>query len=100
MFLLRSAFWLTLAFLIIRPGVDIGASADALTREALAGGQKLVIEQIIGNDCASVECMGGKAVLAMATLRPSAPATTTVRPMPGEFDDTAPIPRPRPDWLG
>lgn len=99
MFLLRSAFWLTLAFLIIRPGVDIGASADALTRQAVASGQKLVIEQIIQNECISVECVGGKAVLAMATLRPSAPAQAA-RPMPGEFDDTAPIPRPRPDWLG
>lgn len=96
MFLVRSAFWLTVAFLVIRPGMSI--DTDALQQQAVATGQKLVIEQIIRSQCASVECATGQAVVAMATMQTKS-IPSVVSPMQSS-SIVAPTPRPRPDWLG
>ncbi|PXA90415.1 hypothetical protein DMC47_27560, partial [Nostoc sp. 3335mG] len=66
MFLLRSAFWLSAAFLVIRPGVDVRQSAEAAATEALAHGSQFVAEQIQAIECDSLQCIGGKAVIAAA----------------------------------
>ena len=98
MFIVRSAFWLTVAFLVIKPGVDLGASATAFKDQAVATGQKIVIEQIINQDCQTIECAGSKAVLSLAVM-PQIPSVD----MPMQNSSTAPVapfPQMRPDWLG
>lgn len=88
MFLVRSAFWLTAAFLVIRPGVDLDATAQALSGQALAAGQQVIAQKILSTECDSLQCAGGKAVLA-AML---APEPVTAPPVP--------MPRPRPNFAG
>ncbi len=95
MFLLRSAFWLTLAFLVIRPGIgaDMGDSAANLSREAMARGSQFVAAQIQSIECSEIQCIGGKA-LATAAIN----ATSQSGPLPAE--PPVPLPRPRPDRAG
>lgn len=97
MFLLRSAFWLTVAFVVIRPDVDLGASAESAANEALAHGSKFVAEQIAAVECDSLQCLGGKAVIA-AALPPIPPSGTPMHVAPQ--DNPVPYPRPRPDRAG
>ena len=97
MFLLRSAFWLTLAFVIIRPDVDVRSSAMSLQTDAMARGSQFVSQQIEAIDCDSFQCIGGKA-LASAALKSTLPAGTPMHVLPAL--DTVPLPRPRPDDLG
>lgn len=93
MFFLRSAFWLTVMFVIIAPkDVDLGKRVDEASRQALAIGQKAVVEQVL-KDCASIECTGGKAALAVLSA-PAAKANGADASIP------VPLPRPRPDRLG
>ena len=97
MFLLRSAFWLTVAFLVIAPkDVDLGARATDLSSQALAAGQQVIVSQILAADCASVECFGAKAVVAAAL--PEVPSVES--PMQDSSKDPVPLPRPRPDRMG
>lgn len=51
MFVLRSAFWLTVGFFLVAPhGTDFGAAATSLTDQAveasLKAGEQLIIDQI------------------------------------------------------
>lgn len=97
MFLLRSAFWLTVAFLLIAPkDVDLGQRAQDLGSQAVAAGQQVIVSQILSSECSTIECAGSKAVLAaVANQIPSVeqPAQdTSIIPVP--------IPRPRPAWMG
>lgn len=52
MFLLRSAFWLTVAFLVVAPpGTDFGAAATTLKDQAISAGleagEQLIAEQVV-----------------------------------------------------
>ena len=97
MFLVRSAFWLTVAFLAFHPkDVDIGAAASSLSGQALAAGQQMVVSELLKNDCA-LHCPVLQA--ASPTLAPArtpsvdlAQASSPAQP--------APFPRPRPAWMG
>lgn len=97
MFILRSAFWLTVAFIAMAPkSVDLGAAAGDFSSQAMAAGQQLIVSQMLAGDCASVRCVGGKALAAVAlTSSPSLGA-----PMQDSSADPVPFPRPRPDWMG
>lgn len=97
MFLLRSAFWLTLAFLVIRPGVDMGDAAAALSSEAMARGSQFVAERIEAIECDDLHCVGGKA-LATAALQTNPPAGAPMHAQPARHP--VPHPRPRPDRAG
>lgn len=89
MFLVRSAFWLTIGFMLVAPtvGADIdtmGEKAGRIAQEsqqALATGVKAI-------ECDSLECMVGRAVV-VGALESNATA-----PAP----NPAPVPPPRPDW--
>ena len=97
MFLFRSAFWLIAAFMVIHPGVDINAAASRLSAQAVAKGQDLIVEQIMATDCTTIQCVGGKAVLAAALPKiPS--AGLPMLDLPAE--DLVPLPRPRPNRAG
>ena len=95
MFFLRSAFWLTVMFIIIAPkGADLGHDLDQASKAALAIGQKAVVEHVL-RDCANVECARDKAVLAV--LSPKALPSIDASP---EASIPVPLPRPRPDRMG
>lgn len=97
MFLVRSAFWLTLAFLVIRPGVDVGDAASTLSSEAMARGSQIIAQQIEAIECDSITCIGGKA-MASAALRTSPAAADPINKPPA--GSPVPLPRARPDRLG
>ena len=99
MFLLRSAFWLTLAFLVIRPGMgeDLSNSAGQLSRDAMARGSQFVAEQIEAIECSDIQCFGGKA-LATAALQATPLAGAPMHGSPANLP--GPLPRPRPDRAG
>ena len=98
-FILKSAFWLVAAFLVIRPGVDLPAAAGSVTAQAMAAGQSAIVAQIEKTECTTLECVGGKALLSAAvksTAQPQAVAPMQI----SSTAETAPVPRPRPAWLG
>lgn len=92
----RSVFWLTVAYMVIRPGVDL-PDANAMTAQAMAAGSQVVSEQINQIECANLQCAGGKMVIA-AALQSSPSVGLPMHEMPN--NSLAPIPRPRPDWAG
>ncbi|QQR37976.1 hypothetical protein [Devosia rhizoryzae] len=94
MFLLRSAFWLTLAFVLIRPEIDVRDTAESLSNEALAQGGAFISEQISAIDCTELVCHGGKA-LAVAALQNTQQAGDPMHTTPAK--PAIPLPRPRPD---
>lgn len=97
MFILRSTFWLTAAFLVIRPDVDMRDAAGSMANQAMAQGSQFVAQQIEAIECDSLTCHGGKAVIA-AALPPIPPSGTPMHVAPQ--DDPVPFPRPRPDRAG
>jgi hypothetical protein len=99
MFLLRSAFWLTLAFLVIRPGIgaDMSDSAADLSRDAMARGSQFIAAQIESIECSDIQCLGGKA-LATAALSSSPQVGQPMHAVPTQR--VVPLPRPRPDHAG
>lgn len=95
--LLRSAFWLTLAFLVLRPGVDLGGTASNLSSEAMARGSQFVAQQIQSIECKDLTCAGGKAIAA-AALQPLPSAGIPMHVEPASA--SVPYPRPRPNRAG
>jgi hypothetical protein len=102
MFLVRSAFWLTVAFLTIHPqNVDVGAAATALSNQAVDAGKRVVVAQMLGTNCPALSCAlpQGRTAQAPVTVPMPAPAVaTTAKFTPSA--SPAPYPRPRPRWLG
>jgi hypothetical protein len=97
MFILRSAFWLTVAVVVVAPKhVDLGATASDLSSRAMAAGQQMVVEQILKTECTTVECIGTKAVV--AAVLPEIPSSDSS--MQDSSINPVPFPRPRPDWMG
>lgn len=99
MFIARSAFWLTLAFIVIAPkgGDDLGASASAASGQLVDSGRALIASQADAITCDSIECTLGKAAIVAAVGQPSAPSA----PAPVATTVTAavaPVPPPRPAW--
>ena len=98
MFLLRSAFWLTVMFLIIAPkDYDLGKDVANASQDALAAGQKAIVAQILSTDCTSLECAGGKAAL---TVLAGNKLPSIGMPMQDTSIAPVPLPRPRPDRMG
>lgn len=95
MFLVRSVFWLVVAYMVIKPGVDF-ADAAGLSGQAMAAGQQMVAEQVANIECDSLQCVGGKAVLS-AALTTSPLAGTPMHVPPAQ---PVPLPRPRPGLAG
>ena len=97
MFLLRSAFWLTVAFVVIAPkDVDLGARATDVSSQAMAAGQRAIVSHILESECTTVECIGTKAIV--AAVLPDIPSADSS--MQDSSNDPVPFPRPRPDWMG
>ena len=90
MFVLRSAFWLIVGFLLVAPhGSDFGASATALKDRAveagIEAGQQLIVSQITaGNRLPDLMISAAQASLEGMPMAPSGAAI---------------LPRPRPASL-
>lgn len=95
-FLLKSAFWLTAAFLVIRPGMDLSAMAETAKTQAISAGQAAIVRQIARTECDTLECAGGKALLAAAVTSALPAAAPMHQDLPAA--EAAPVPRPRPAW--
>ncbi len=103
MFLVRSAFWLTVAFIALHPrDVDLGAAASAISGRALAAGQQLVAAEFLASDCALAHC-GPPAASAVPASRAAGRTVPSVgNPHAGfrRFRTRPPFPRPRPVRMG
>jgi hypothetical protein len=89
MFLVRSAFWLIAAYMVIKPAVDFDPNAAA--DRAMAAGQQVIAAQIDAIECDSLQCLGGKAVLAAAL-----PETPSVGPTMQDSPTVKDVPYPMP----
>jgi hypothetical protein len=97
MFIVRSAFWLGVAFILMAPkDMDFGAAATDLSQQAMAAGQQLLVRQMIQADCTNIECRDGKA--AIATVPTKVPSIDPS--MQDSSTSPVPFPRPRPDRMG
>lgn len=92
----RSIFWLTAAYLVIKPGVGL-PDGSAVAAQAMASGKQAVAEQVALVQCSSFECIGGKA-LATAVLQSSPSVGLPMHETP--TSRAVPVPRPRPDRAG
>lgn len=89
-FIIRSLFWLTVAFLVVAPhATDFGASAERIKAQGIAVaadvGEQLVLEHMLGKRYSST-----------ALLDPE----TRTRVVPAETPAGFVTPRPRPAALG
>jgi hypothetical protein len=102
MFLLRSAFWLTVAFVTLHPrDVDLGAAASALSDRAMAAGQQMLADQILKTECMPIRCTAATTKVRPAAVTASLSAPSAGPTMQGSPNSRpAPVPRPRPDWMG
>lgn len=101
MFLLRSAFWLTAAFLVVAPtvGTDIGALAGTAGSQMAASGKDMALSSLSQIDCDTIECTIGRAVAVSALEQ--LPSQSSISPMQDAPNaGPAPVPPPRPDWAG
>jgi hypothetical protein len=100
MFLVRSAFWLTLAFIAIHPkDVDLGAAASQLSGQAMAAGQRMVVAQVLNPDCPLLQCAPAKPAAAPQLAIVSTPSVG-LSMQGSSASRSVPFPRPRPNWMG
>ena len=101
MFLARSAFWLSAAFIIIAPsaGVDMSEAARATGVQLVRQGAEAVSDTFLPESCGSIECHVGRSMLTQVAAAPTevevalAPAAPALEPT-----DRLAFPPPRPDW--
>lgn len=97
----RSVFWLTLAYMVIKPGIDL-PDAGALSAQAMAASSQAIASQIESIECESFQCIGGKALAAhtldSVAFHTSSPVSAAPQGQP--TTKLAPVPRTRPDWAG
>ena len=98
MFVLRSAFWLGVMFLIVAPkDFDVGKTASEASEQALSVGRQVVVSQVLAGECDTLECAGGKAALAVLA---GSKFPSVDKPMQITSNNPVPLPRPRPDRMG
>ena len=90
MFLVRSVFWLAVAYLVIKPAVDFDPNAAA--DRAMAAGQQVIAAQVDAIECDTLQCLGGKAVLGAAIPNPPS-VGPTMQDSPAIEDVPYPMPR-------
>ena len=96
MFLLRSAFWLIIAFMVMRPSFDVESAVASMQVQAMEAGKAVIAEQILAPHCDTLECTGRNALLASALNS----SLSIDPPMQDSSNSPVPFPRPRPDWMG
>lgn len=93
----RSIFWLGAAYMVIKPGVDL-PDANALTQQAMTASAQIVATQVQAIPCDTLQCFGGKAIIAAALDTPSLPAVAPMHDLAATSSSPVPYPLPRPDW--
>ena len=93
MFMLRSAFWLTVGFLLVAPhGTDFGAAAASVKNQAIAAGveagQQFIAQQIL------------EAPLAASLVSQISSSPSVALPMQDSSTAALVFPRPRPAAMG
>lgn len=98
MFLVRSAFWLSAAFIVMAPsaGMDVGQAAHSTGEQLVSQGAYAVSETLLPRTCGTIECVVGRAVVHQAIGLPEAmPVGETASVISAE---PMPFPPPRPAW--
>lgn len=95
MSLLRSIFWLSVAFVVIGPQIDYSASISAGSEAAILTSQQFVSSQTDITNCSSIECVGGKIALSAGVQTVSELAQSMTHLSSASTPLVIPIPRPR-----
>lgn len=98
MFLVRSAFWLSAAFIVMAPtaGMDVGQVARSTGEQLVSQGAQAVTSTLMPASCGSIECAVGRAVIgraAEAVRTAQSPAVVQT----AAYERTS-FPPPRPAW--
>ncbi|GEM_PF-488482 len=98
MFLLRSTFWLTVAYIALVPQLDISRSMTDVSAQALNAGQQIISGRIDATQCSTLDCMGAKMVFT-AGLNSLSPQQNPVAEILNEAStplaSSVPFPLPR-----
>ncbi len=98
MFLLRSTFWLTVAYVALVPQLDISRSVTDVSSQVLSTGQQIVSERVAATQCSTLDCMGAKLVISAGLNSLSAEPGPTEQVLNGVSAPPrplAPFPLPR-----
>lgn len=104
--LLRSIFWLAVAFVFVGPQVDIGSSLRDISNGTIEKAQQFGAEQTDIRSCGSVDCVGQKLIVSAGMNAVSGAAGLAIENLisPGEIPGinqgngvqiVSPQPRPR-----
>ncbi len=63
MFLLKSTFWLAVAYFALAPQFDMSRSVADVSSQALNAGKQLVSERVDATQCSTLDCVGAKLVI-------------------------------------
>ncbi len=98
MFLVRSAFWLSAAFIVMAPtvGMDVGEAARSTGEQLVSQGAQTASQVLLPESCDTLECTVGRSVLTRVAAAP-APVEIVETPAP-QSSGTAAFPPPRPEW--
>ncbi len=80
--LIRSAFWLTLAFLIIGPRFEMKDTLYEIPQDTMRSAEQLVVEQVNAGKCSSLECIGTRMAISAGMQAVSEMGNSLV-PAPG-----------------
>ena len=101
MFIVRSAFWLSAAFIVMAPtaGMDVGQSARQTGEQLVSQGAQAVSDTLLPQSCETIECMVGRSVLTQVASEHAAMAPAPESPVTA-VATTEPLafPPPRPAW--
>ena len=102
MILIRSTFWLVIAFMIIGPRVDMTASISDLSKNASQEARNFVEQQTDIITCKSFDCIGTRIVLSAGaqavskfTSPPPLPENQAKEQVDTQTVQISPHPRPR-----
>lgn len=95
MFIVRSAIWLGLAFVVMQPqDWDVGANAQALSDQAVNASKGAIATHVSKLECSNIQCAGGKALILASSIDQT--SSQAVPPMQGSPRlSQPPSPRPR-----
>ena len=101
MFILRSAFWLVVGFLIVAPhGTDFGVAASQVKDQAITAGtqaaEQIIVSQVFGNDPVA----GAVVAKLSSTVQSTATSHSVVLPMQDSSTRPFVFPMPRPAAMG
>lgn len=97
--LFRSAFWLGVGYLVVQSGhVDVGQTASELSASVTALGKRMVVEQMLADECDTVECHVILAAMLTSKSSTEPPGSELQRDI--ILTPRVPAPPPRPDWAG